>query len=241
MSCFDAYAATRNLIDNAVSHLTWHEKACSALGFKGISQIWKEQPAWYFWLDGIKGGVMLRLHKDEAVGSSQYVSLSLHYYPAAGTAAYLQLTAEEKVLIADEQMFDLKTDTPRFETFEECLPYFLVAEIGLLIDEDGQLQLLVFSSQTDSSAPSAVFFDFLVKTLNFYLKKHHHQVRQIDSGPTSSIILIYDDAAFINFEEIYELDIADFVDTLQADVLEHWKLAAHLDAQCSMQGACSCH
>ena len=34
---------------------------CEKTGFKGISQVWKEDPAWYFWLNQVKGAFLLRL------------------------------------------------------------------------------------------------------------------------------------------------------------------------------------
>ena len=36
MSGIDAYSATRNLIENTFSYLTWHEDICDQVGFKGL-------------------------------------------------------------------------------------------------------------------------------------------------------------------------------------------------------------
>ncbi|MDW7646104.1 MAG: hypothetical protein SCI25_13800, partial [Desulfuromonadales bacterium] len=175
MSRIDPYAATRSLIENAFSYLTWHEDACNAVGFKGISQVWKTEPAWYFWLDSVQGGFLLRLQDDEPLNSSQYVSLAVHFYPSPSEAEHCHLLPEERSLLADNSVFDVSTCTPHFEKYEACLPYFLSAEIGLMIGSDNQLQLLVHSTNSEMQSHMAKFLDLLVNTLNFEAKSYHQQ------------------------------------------------------------------
>jgi hypothetical protein len=237
----DGSYAVRNLIDSAVSYLTWHEDACKTIGFKGISQVWQEIPAWYFWMTDIAGGFLFRFHQEEPVNQSQYISLSLYYYPDKKEAAYQQLSSLEKGLIDDPEIIDQKTNTPKFESFEHCLPYFLSAEIGLLIDETNKLQALVFSSSNGQTHPTEVFFSFLVKTLNFYLKSHHIQAKQLNMTDISSLFVIYDTIAFEQFLKAYNIDKSSFVHPIQTGMLENWKNTAHLNAECSVNGACACH
>jgi len=241
MTAFDGSEAVRNLIDSAVSHLTWHEDACKTFRLKSISQVWKETPAWYFWLTGISGGFLVRFHQEESVKHSQYISLLLHYYPDKGESAYQQLSDQEKILLDDSKIIDSQTNTPQFEAFEHCLPYFLIAEIGLLIDETNTLQTVVFSSSNDQTHPSEVFLDFLIKTLNFYLKFHHIHVKQLNLNEISSLFMIYDTTAFEEFIKTYHLDKSDFIHPIQTGRLEEWKNAAHLNAECSVNGTCACH
>ena len=45
----------KRFIENSFTHLTWFEDICEKLNFKGISQVWVEEPAWYFWIKNSKG------------------------------------------------------------------------------------------------------------------------------------------------------------------------------------------
>jgi hypothetical protein len=238
MTRIDAHGASRNLIENAFKYLTWHEEACKAAGFRGISQVWKEEPAWYFCLEADAGGFLLRLHDDEALAESQFISLSVHYYPATTSAK--ELSAEESRLIADRSVFDAATCTPRFERYEECLPHFLAAEIGMLIDADNQLQMLVYSTE-GTHPPSAKLFDLLVNALNFAAKRHHLAALQLQTEEETSLFLIYEREAFGDFCAHFGLDRSTFRKPASSVDLLRWRRFAHLRVDCSMKGACCCH
>ena len=238
----DAYAGTRNLIENAFSYLTWHEDACEAAGFKGISQVWKDEPAWYFWLNNTQGGFLLRLHAEESVKDSQYVSLSVHYYPPVeDNGSDCQLSTEEQRLLADDSVFDRPTQTPRYEEFETCLPHFITAEIGLMFGQENQLQLLVYSSKYGEPHPSANFLDLLVSTLNFEAKSHHRKALQLEDGQAASLFLIYDEVTFKDFLDHFELDESLLDEQQTHTLVAKWQHFAHMNVDCSMDGACSCH
>ncbi|MFK5925494.1 MAG: hypothetical protein QM483_02580 [Desulfuromusa sp.] len=240
MSGIDAYSATRNLIENTFSYLTWHEDICEQAGFKGISQVWIEDPAWYFWLAQVNGAFLLRLHADEQIGDNQYVSLSLHYFPTVDEETYHDLSAGEKLLISDDSVFDLKTKTPHFEAYEQFISLFIVAEIGFVIDPDNFLQVLLYSSEKDDNHPFHEFIDLLVSSLNFQSKQHHHSAFSFQDGLVNTSILSYSEPAFQQFIDEFNLD-SDLLKVIVPDNrLNNWLRAAHLDAVCSMNGACSC-
>ncbi|MCW8858963.1 MAG: hypothetical protein OQK97_04570 [Deltaproteobacteria bacterium] len=240
MSAIDAYQATRNLIENSFSHLTWYEDVCTQSGFKGISQIWKEEPAWYFWLEQVKGAFLLRLHAEEPLADNQFVSLSLHYFPAAGEAAYKGLSAGEKWLLSDEKSFDRETNTPQFETYEQFVDLFVVAEIGLVIDADNQLLTLLYSSEENPTHPAGEFLDLLVNTLNFQSKQHHQRAFELQDDKVTTLFLDHSPAVFDEFIKEFQLDKNQLKQMDAVEKLEKWKRAAHIDAVCSMNGACSC-
>lgn len=241
MSGLDAYHVTRNLIESSFSHLTWYEDVCSRSGFKGISQIWKVDPAWYFWMDQVAGAFLLRLHADEAVGENHYVSLSLHYFPAADETLYQTLSAGEKWLLSDEQAFDRQTNTPKFESYEQFVSLFVVAEIGLIIDPDNQLKVLLFSAELPSEHPARVFLDLLVTALNFQSKLHHQRVLSLQDGGVRTLMLDYSTPVFENFLSEFHLNAEQLEDVSSQENFAEWKQVAHLDAVCTMSGACSCH
>jgi hypothetical protein len=241
MTGIDPYAATRNLIENAFSYLTWHEDACKTAGFKGISQIWKEEPAWYFWLASVQGGFLLRLKDDEPLNDSQYISLTVHFYPSPSEAEECQLSLEESRLLADSSVFDMPTCTPRFEQYEACLPYFITAEISLLIGSDNQLQMLVHSTENEMQHPAAKFLDLLVNTLNFKDKTHHQQALQLEDDQGVSLFLIYNPAAFQDFLEYFEIDESTLVEPRMNESFCRWREFIQMRVDCSIQGTCGCH
>jgi hypothetical protein len=241
MTRIDAHAATRILVENAFSYLTWHEDACKAAGFRGISQIWKDEPAWYFWLDSVQGGFLLRLHDHEPLNDSQFISLSVHFYPSPSEAKDYQLSTEEQRLLSDASVFDMPTCTPRFEQFDACLPYFIMAEIGMLIGSDNQLQLLVYSTQSGMQPPSVKFLDLLVSTLHFAAKIHHRQALQLEHDKGMSLFLIYDQSTFEDFLNYFELEETTLFPSEMNELLSKWQSFSHLDVDCSMKRACCCH
>lgn len=240
MSGIDAYSATRNLIENAFSYLTWHEDVCEQAGFKGISQVWKEDPAWYFWSDHVKGAFLLRLHAEEPIADNQYISLSLHYFPTVEEEAFQNLSAGEKWLLSDESIFDRETSTPQFEAYEQFISLFVVAEIGFVIDPDNLLLLLLYSSEKGENHPVYEFIDLLISSLNFQSKQHHQNAFLLQDGSVNTSILSYSEPAFQQFIDEFELDSELLEAIVPGSRLAKWLHAAHIDAVCSMNGACSC-
>jgi hypothetical protein len=240
MSRVDAYHATRIIIENAFSHLTWHEDVCEKTGFKGISQVWKEDPAWYFWLDPVGGAFLLRLHAEEPISDNQYLSLSLHYFPVADEESYQLLSTEEKGLLGDESIFDLETNTPQFEAYDQFISQFIVAEIGFVIDPENDLQLLLYSSEKGENHPVHFFISLLVNALNFQSKRHHLQAFLLQEDSMKTTFLSYSEPVLQQFLASFGLDLNLFDSLANDDKLNEWLHAAHLDAVCSMSSSCSC-
>lgn len=241
MNGLDAYHATRNLIESSFNHLTWYEDACTQCGFKGISQIWKEEPAWYFWMNQIDGTFLLRLHAEEPLADNQFISLSLHYFPDPDEEAYQTLSAGEKRLLSDENSFDQKTNSPQFETYEQFVSMFVVAEVGFVIDPDNQLRVLLYSSELPSEHPSRTFLDLLVTALNFQSKQHHQRIFTLQDGTVNTLILVYSAPVFQSFLQEFGLKEERLKDLSLDERFADWKQAAHMDVVCSMSGTCSCH
>lgn len=240
MSGIDAYSSTRNLIENTFSYLTWHEDVCHQAGFKGISQVWIEDPAWYFWLNHVQGAFLLRLHADEAIGENQYVSLSLHYFPVVGEESYQHLSVDEKKLMSDDMVFDASTRTPKFEAYNQFISLFVAAEIGFVIDADNLLQILLYSSANKENHPYHEFIDLLVSALNFQSKQHHRKVFSFQNGLVSTSLLSYSESAFQQFKDEFNLDEGLLEVIVPGARINRWLRAAHMDAVCSVNGACSC-
>ena len=241
MSQIDACLATRTLIENAFSYLTWHEPACRALGFQGISQVWREEPAWYFWLDKVEGAFLVRLFEEEAIDTSQFVSLAVHYYPPPDSKDGCLLSSRERQIIFDDELFDRRTCTPHFEAFEACLGSFVCAEISLMIDSGNRLQLFLFSADDTIRQPVGRLLDLLVKTLNFEAGQHHCAAWMLKENQPSSLFLVYDENGFERFLAYFGLNQKDLQPAQITEDLEQWCASAHMDSTCSVPGVCSCH
>ena len=241
MSGIDAYSATRNLIENAFSYLTWHEDVCEKAGFKGISQVWIEDPAWYFWLDQVQGAFLLRLHAEEPIADNQYVSLTLHYFPTVEEDTYRDLSAGEKWLLSDESIFDRETDTPHFEAYDQFISLFVVAEVGFVINPDNHLQVLLYSSEETESHPVYEFIDLLISALNFQSKQHHQKAYSLQDESMNTSFLSYSEPVFQQFLDAFELKSELLIELVSDNRLNKWLQAAHLDAVCSVNGSCSCN
>ena len=240
MTSIDAHSAVRNLVENAFTHLTWHENVCQETGFKGISPIWKEEPAWYFWSDRVSGSFLLRFHAEESIEANQYISLSLHYFPTIDEDAYRKLSAGEKWLLSDKSVFDPVTNSPEFEAYEQFITSFLVAELGLVVDSDNNLQVLLYSSDKQKDHPLHQFLDLLIRALNFQSGKHHLQAYHLQDNELSSTFLSYSQRGFEEFLQAFDIDIDCLDELLPNDELKSWQHAAHMEAVCSMTGSCNC-
>lgn len=240
MNRIDAYSASRNLIDSAFNHMTWYEEICKQSGFKGISQIWKEEPAWYFWLDHVKGAFLLRLHADESLGENHYLSFSLHYFPREEELAYQSLTSVEKQFLTDDKLIHGETNTPHFEAYEQCLNVFMIAEIGCVVDSACRLKTLLYSTTKDEHHPVNRFVDLLVTALNFKSKQHHLQSYILQDGDYKTLFLSYSESSFHRFLTAFELETSLKETVIPNARMKLWRHAAHSDAVCSASGTCNC-
>lgn len=242
MSLTDPYLLVRTLVDSAFSHLTWHEDACRQVGLRGISQVWKETPAWYFWLEEFRGAFLLRLHDGEPFHGHQLVNLSLHYFPAPDEEAVDVLSVGEQGLLADERVFDRSTSTPHYEAYEQCMGLFMVGEIGCILDQHNRLQLLFFSTALAKPHQAHRFFDVLVQVLNFQAGQPPLNAYAMhEDEATTTLLLVYSEPVSERFFDEFQLDKQRLVDISGGTGFKLWKDAACMDAVCSMSGACSCH
>jgi hypothetical protein len=118
---------------------SWVERVKSILGLQGVSQIWCETPAWYFWLADVPGAYELRLEPgdDPAVGTEGIITglFTVRFFPRATGWAFLTFSREERNLISSE-LFD-ETNTLRLEARECVHPHlFTIATIGISLSEE---------------------------------------------------------------------------------------------------------
>ena len=125
---------------------SWFEGFKQDLGIEGVSQIWAERPAWYFWICGAPGAYQFQLEDAaEAAGGGVQGMFSIKCYPYTHTAAYRGLSAEERDLL-ESDLFD-HTGTPAAEARERISEnLFNVAVFECRLGSDGQLSQLALES-----------------------------------------------------------------------------------------------
>jgi hypothetical protein len=142
----DAESYLRTQFDNMLVTASWFEAFRRQLGIDGVSQVWGERPAWYFWIRGAAGPYQLRLEDAEAqTGGGVQGIFSIRCYPYAGTAFYDGFSAEERGAL-ESGLFD-HTRTPRVETRAQIPDtLFNIAVFELVLQSGGSAQWATLES-----------------------------------------------------------------------------------------------
>ncbi len=217
----------RQLVDNALTHLTWHDEIVQELGVEGISQIWDDQPAWYIWL----AGRAYLLRYPGLNESADELTAVLHAFPTREELASGRFSAEERRLLEPEH-FDQATTTPRFESFGRFAEAFIIAEMTVIPGAAGCGSLVVSSHQQAWDAAWS-FTDFFVSMQSFYRKTAplHDPVGFAPQPGISSVL--------ISFEENDDSLSASF-GNCPIPAPAHWHRLAQSEVRCSATGTCSC-
>ena len=135
----DAESFFRNKIENSLITASWVERVKHALGLKAVSQVWGEQPAWYFWIENAPGAFSLQLEHaaTDQTGHEQWGNgiFVIKHYPHPGREVFNNFSFQEQCFVRSEY-FD-RTHTPRFE-YKEKIPatLFNVATMEYLTGPD---------------------------------------------------------------------------------------------------------
>lgn len=139
----------RNKIDNLLTTASWTDELKQLLAITGVSPVWDDVPAWYFWIDGAPGVYALVL--EEAFEKPEDPSalhglFSLKCYPFSGHAEFAGFSFFERELVTSS-FFDT-TNTPRFE-HRASIPssLFVVGAVECVIDKENRWSLLTLESQ----------------------------------------------------------------------------------------------
>ncbi|WP_022850848.1 hypothetical protein [Limisalsivibrio acetivorans] len=242
MSTIDINLAIRDIVDHSVSHLTWYEQACSDFGFKGISQLWEDEPSWYFWSDEIPGAFLLRFVDGEMVEGEGFASLVVHYFPDRSDAGSVsRLSDEELKLFEDDSLYDSESSSPRFEAYNSFLAHFKVAELGVLFDGDKCVKMLSLARTEEWKEESGVFFQMLISIFNFYWKSHHTSEFSLSQEGADVTLLVYDSDSFGVFRQSFGIEEQELRIDTDRRLTERIKHVSHKNYKCSANGACSCH
>ena len=118
---------------------SWVESVKQAIGLEAVSQVWGEQPAWYFWIKNAPGAFSLQLEhaSTQIAGNEEWGNgiFSIKHYPHPRQEGFKNFSFQEQCFIRSEY-FD-RTHTPRFE-YKDKIPatLFNVATMEYLAGPD---------------------------------------------------------------------------------------------------------
>ncbi len=137
----------RNKIDNMLVTASWVDQVRDILGITGVSQIWDEQPAWYFWLSSMGGAYRLQLESAYDDRKTYCSVFSIKYYPAVNEKLFQTFSAEERSIV-QSSLID-HTNTPSYD-YRYKIPeeLFSVGTVFFNTDVDGNCASLLLRTLT---------------------------------------------------------------------------------------------
>lgn len=128
---------------------SWSERFRFDIGFKGVSQIWGDRPAWYFWLADAPGVYQLELmnaEEDSSTAKDRCTAVfNVKCYPYREHAVFRSFSFLERKLVQSDFFDD--TNTPAFEHQGEIPPdLFTVAAVEISMDLAGHAAIVSFES-----------------------------------------------------------------------------------------------
>lgn len=230
----------QNLINNSLQYATWHNEICKLAKLGGISQVWSDSPAWYFWITETKGAYLFRMIDEEAYENFSVGTFLLHYFPESESDLNF-LSNLERSLLQNKKKFDQKTNTPDYDHLEEFYDHFILSELKIMLTDNGELQLLTYSSLDIHNDKTDIFANMLILILNFYTKKTiSHSYWGYLSEILNTNIVSYEPNVFEIFCSIYDLDKSSFTDNIENKNFENWQLVSKIRAVCTSKSTCSC-
>lgn len=123
---------------------SWVERLWPELGLQGVSQVWDDRPAWYFWLSGAPGAYELALAqvqpREPNAPQAASAIFEIKFYPRAGAPVLETFSPQEQSLVRSAVFDD--TDTPVFEARAELDPeLFRIAVMEATFDQQAQWAL----------------------------------------------------------------------------------------------------
>ena len=224
----------RLAIDNSMTHLLWHDEVRRQAGLKGISQVWGEEPSWYFWLAGRPGAFLLRAGDCEEVAGSSLVTYLLHYFPPES------IKRNEQDLL-QSPFFDRITGTPIYEHRHQFFDSFIEGEIGLALGESRRPLLTCCSWQQEARPAARDFFATFVCALIFFHRLAPTTVCKCMPAPLiESRFAVFDQDFFGEFLKQTDNKKLILTPVLPKNIPESWTIPTDHPPTCTAEGVCGC-
>jgi hypothetical protein len=124
---------------------SWVDEVKQLLGLDGVSQIWSETPAWYFWLSEAPGPFEFHFESGADQGRDNSGAASgffeVKFFPRPSEWAFSAFSPEERALVSSD-LFD-HTNTVRSEARERIHPHlFSIGTIGISFSQEDDVSAL---------------------------------------------------------------------------------------------------
>ncbi|GEM_PF-5020499 len=240
---FNIFQNQRSAVENPFRHLVCYEEVCSKINFKGISQIWGDTPAWYFWSHNISGAYMLYFSQYIESGDYLYLNYTLYYYPKNSSKYFGKLLPEELVFINDRAKFDAATSTPNFDFLEESLYLFQLGEIGIMVDSSMDILMLLKSENNryGDSVVSDIFFDMINSVYSFYQKRAAVNILKLIYEDSESDVVVYKVDGFETFKKIFNIPESSLQIVDDTNCIHKWHELAHYQTENGAALSCCLH
>ena len=128
---------------------SWVESVKHLTGLKAVSQIWSQNPEWYFWLNNMSGAYSHELEKSSTEKKDHLNcyngNFSIKYFPHPREEVFAAFSFQEQCF-AHSEFFD-RTHTPRFEDKEKIpATLFNVATLEYATGSDDAPAILSLTS-----------------------------------------------------------------------------------------------
>jgi hypothetical protein len=224
----------RLAIENSMTYLLWHDVVRRQAGLKGISQVWGEEPSWYFWLAVRPGAFLLRAGDCEEVAGSSLVTYLLHYFPPES------IERNEQDLL-ESPFFDKITGTPVYEHRHEFFDRFIAGEIGLALGINGEPHMTCCSWQQKAYPAARDFFTTFVSAL---ISFHRLSPTTVCNGMPAPLIesrfAVFNQGFFEEFLSQTDNEKLILSPVLLENITESWKIPIDQPLTCTAEGVCGC-
>lgn len=230
----------QNIVESSFQYATWHREICELTKLGGISQVWLETPAWYFWTKDTKGAFLFRMTDNETNENFSIGTYLLHYFPV-DISEHKLFSKKECNMLLDKNKFDYRTSTPYYDYLEKYFSSFIVSELKFMITSDSEPQVLTYSFLKKHKKQTNSFINMFISVLNFYTKKKIIKYYTVSlSKSVITNMIIYNLKSFNIFSDIYDLKNLNFTNKCSDKDFAKWQLMSEKQAACTSQSTCSC-
>ena len=223
---------------------SWFPELKNYLGLRGVSPVWQDTPAYYFWIDGSPCVFSLELgHAESEMGLVEeliHCDFLVRAFPFRNTDLYNGFSEDEKTALIGP-VFD-GSNTPCFERLEDLNKnLFIVSRIDWLYGKSGSWGLFSLNAldlhvtrrddcrtilrKVPSWEISLPLFDILNSLYALYSKQRPRRARLVSKSGLEYAVTSAGEIKFVENDAIKDLQLTSlFVDKTGSGEIEAFSL-----------------
>ncbi|MCP3890358.1 MAG: hypothetical protein GY702_16030, partial [Desulfobulbaceae bacterium] len=203
--------------------------------------LWTEPPSWYLWPTQDNVTFHLRLMEVEQWNSFGLGSYLIHGYPQSINQKTIATLPDEQQKLLTPEFLDTKTATPHFEQIACFHQTFILGEITIVVNTEGEVQLLCSSPLNSSSKQSlSTLSNMMGAMFSFQQKKSPHKTYTLNSRIHQSTIVVYEPKTLPLFTKEFQILDEELIPLTSEQSAPLLTSLAHAEAKSSMAGTCGC-